>query len=273
MCLRMTPVGLLGRCRRAGDVSPSRRPVSNPCFGAQGLSVSWVRSDGEVRRAQLHARVDEHVSTAWFVRHCSGLPNSPVCEPDTLTTRRPPCKMTRVEMRRISCAPPSVSRSVDRRTDSTVSYTRLGSTRGSSDGERYTNPVSSRLAFDGDCRGSRLGRLRRHGQHIGRPIESSPVVQTESREKHADHTYGFTVKYYPREYVFLNEDPIQTTIQPKVVYRVRFQRKDIAAGQVAEHEPSGLTVSVFELSPGLPLHDWLDSSGLLSPGSETFSSD
>lgn len=106
-------------------------------------------------------------------------------------------------------------------------------------------------------------------QQIGRPMESPPVVQTERREKHTDHTYGFTVKYYSRDYVFLKEDPIQSAMQPPEVYRVRFQRKDIAAGKVAEHEHPGLTISVFALSPGLPLRDWLDSSGLLSPGSET----
>jgi hypothetical protein len=105
-------------------------------------------------------------------------------------------------------------------------------------------------------------------QHIGRSTESSPVVQAESREKYADHTYGFTVKYYPSEYVPLIEGPTQTTTQLKVVQRVRFQRKDIETGQVADHEPSGLTVSVFERSPERLLHDWLDSSGLLPPGSE-----
>ena len=98
--------------------------------------------------------------------------------------------------------------------------------------------------------------------------ESSPVVQTESREKHTDRTYGFTVKYYPKEYVLLTDGPIQTATQPPAVQRVRFQRKDIAAGQVAGYEPPGLTVSVFERSPERLLHEWLDSAGLLPPGSE-----
>ncbi len=106
-------------------------------------------------------------------------------------------------------------------------------------------------------------------QQIGRPMESPPAVQNERREKHTDHTYGFTVKYYPSEYGILTEGPLQTTAQPPAVQRVSFQRKDIAAGQVADHEHPGLTISVFALSPGLPLRDWLDSSGLLSPGSET----
>ncbi|MBH0204860.1 MAG: hypothetical protein HP498_03395 [Nitrospira sp.] len=105
-------------------------------------------------------------------------------------------------------------------------------------------------------------------RQISKPAESSPVVQTESREKHADHTYGFTVKYYQKEYALLTDDPHQATTQPPAVQRVYFQRKDISTGQVAGHEPPGLTISVFELPPGRLLGEWLDSSGLLPPGSE-----
>ncbi|MGZ8385699.1 MAG: hypothetical protein ACXWWI_07005 [Nitrospira sp.] len=105
-------------------------------------------------------------------------------------------------------------------------------------------------------------------RQIGRSTESSPVVQTEGREKHADHTYGFTVKYSPKDYVLLTESPLQTTTQPPAVQRVRFQPKDIATGQVADRESPGLTISVFTLSPGRSLGEWLDSSGLLPPGSE-----
>ncbi len=104
-------------------------------------------------------------------------------------------------------------------------------------------------------------------RQIGKSTESSPVVQTQGREKHVDHTYGFTVKYYPKEYVLLT-DGLQTTTQPPAVQRIRFQRKDIGAGQVAGYEPPGLIVSVFERSPERLLHEWLDSSGLLPPGSE-----
>ena len=105
-------------------------------------------------------------------------------------------------------------------------------------------------------------------RQIGRSMESSTAVQTGGREKHVDHTYGFTVKYYPTEYVLLADDPHQSTTQPPAVQRVHFQRKDIATGQVADHELSGLTISVFERSPSPSLRDWLDSSGLLPPGSE-----
>jgi hypothetical protein len=76
-------------------------------------------------------------------------------------------------------------------------------------------------------------------RQVGRSTESVPIVQTESRAKHTDHTYGFTVKYYPKEYVLLTDDPHQATTQPPTVQRVHFQRKDIAADQ----EPPGLTIS------------------------------
>ena len=97
--------------------------------------------------------------------------------------------------------------------------------------------------------------------------KSSTIFQTEGREKHADHTYGFTVKYSPKDYVLLTEG-LQATTQPQAVQRVRFQRKDIAASQVADHESPGLTISVFTQSPGRSLYDWLDSYGLLPTGSE-----
>jgi hypothetical protein len=103
---------------------------------------------------------------------------------------------------------------------------------------------------------------------VSKSTESSPAVRTESREKHTDHAHGFTVKYYPTEYVLLMDDPHQATTQPATVHRVHFQRKDIVTGQVADHEPPGLTISVFERSPSPSLRDWLDSSGLLPPGSE-----
>jgi hypothetical protein len=105
-------------------------------------------------------------------------------------------------------------------------------------------------------------------RQIGKSTESSPVVQTEGREKYTDRTYGFTVKYSPKDYVFLSEGPLQTTTQPAAVQRVRFQRKDIATGQVAAHESPGLTINVFTQSPGRSLREWLDSSGRLPPGSE-----
>lgn len=105
-------------------------------------------------------------------------------------------------------------------------------------------------------------------RQVGKSAESVPVVQAESREKHTDRTYGFTVKYYPSEYVLLTEGPLQTTTQPPAVQRVRLQRKAIAAGQVSDQEAPGLTISVFTPSPERSLGEWLDSWGLLPPGSE-----
>jgi hypothetical protein len=105
-------------------------------------------------------------------------------------------------------------------------------------------------------------------RQIGKSTDSAPVVQAEMREKHTDHTYGFTVKYYSKDYVLLTDGSPQATTQPPAVHRVHFQRKDLATGKFADHEPPGLTISVFELPPGRLLGEWLDASGLLPPGSE-----
>ena len=68
--------------------------------------------------------------------------------------------------------------------------------------------------------------------------------------------------------MLLTEGPIQTTTQPTAVQRVRFQRKHIAAGQFADLEPPMLTIQVFPRPSGRSLRDWLNSFGLLPPGSE-----
>ena len=104
-------------------------------------------------------------------------------------------------------------------------------------------------------------------RQIGRPTGSSPVIQTEGWQMHTDPTYGFAVGY-PKDYVILKEVTLPTPTQPPAVQRVRFQQKDIAAGQFADLEPPGFTIHVFTRSSGRSLRDWLDSFGLLPPGSE-----
>lgn len=84
---------------------------------------------------------------------------------------------------------------------------------------------------------------------------------------HTDPTYGFAVEY-PKDYVILKEVALPAPTQPAAVQRVRVQRKDIAAGQFADLEPPGLTIHVFTRSSGRSLREWLDSFGLLPPGSE-----
>ena len=106
-----------------------------------------------------------------------------------------------------------------------------------------------------------------------RRISRAPPSASLSVDRRANSSVSHTGEGSTRgisdgKYVLLLDDPHQATTQPAAVHRVHFQRKDNATGQVADHEPSGLTVSVFERSPSPSLRDWLDSSGLLPPGSE-----
>jgi hypothetical protein len=104
-------------------------------------------------------------------------------------------------------------------------------------------------------------------RQLDRPTGASPVIQTKGWQMHSDPTYGFAVEY-PKGYVILKEVTLPTPTQPPAVQRVRFQRKDIAAGQFADLEPPGLTIQVFARPSGRSLRDWLDSFGLLPPGSK-----
>ena len=104
-------------------------------------------------------------------------------------------------------------------------------------------------------------------RQLDRPTGASPVIQTKGWQMHNDPTYGFIVEY-PKEYVILKEVTLPTPTQPPAVQRVRFQRKYIAAGQFADREPPMLTIQVFPRPSARSLRDWLNSFGLLPPGSE-----
>lgn len=97
------------------------------------------------------------------------------------------------------------------------------------------------------------------------PVVPSPVVQTAGWLTHTDSTYGFAVRY-PEEYVILKEAILPTPTQPPAVQRVRFQEKEIAAGQFADLEPPRFSVDVFERRPAGSLRDWLRSHDLLPAG-------
>jgi hypothetical protein len=104
-------------------------------------------------------------------------------------------------------------------------------------------------------------------RQLDRPTGASPVIQTKDWQMHNDPTYGFAIEY-PKGYVILKEVTFPTPTQPAAVQRVRFQQKDIAAGQFADREPPMLTIQVFQRPSGRSLRDWLNSFGLLPPGSE-----
>ncbi len=104
-------------------------------------------------------------------------------------------------------------------------------------------------------------------RQLDRPTGASPVIQTKGWQMHTDPVYGFAIEY-PKEYVILKEITLPTPTQPAAVKRVRFQQKHIAAGQFADLEPPMLTIQVFPRPSGRSLRDWLNSFGLLPPGSE-----
>jgi hypothetical protein len=79
---------------------------------------------------------------------------------------------------------------------------------------------------------------------------------------YTDTAYGFSIKY-PDTYVILPEPTPLPATTPPVVHRVRFQDKQRASGQFANREPAQFAVDVFELDPVVPLHDWLQSAGLV----------
>lgn len=104
-------------------------------------------------------------------------------------------------------------------------------------------------------------------RQLDRPTGASPVIQTKGWQMHNDPTYGFAIDY-PKRYVILKEVTLPTPTQPAAVQRVRFQQEDIAAGQFADLEPPMLTIQVFPRPSGRSLSDWLNSFGLLPPGSK-----
>jgi hypothetical protein len=104
-------------------------------------------------------------------------------------------------------------------------------------------------------------------RQLDRPTGMSPVIQTKGWQMYNNPTYGFAIEY-PKGYVILKEVTLPTPTQPPAVQRVRLQRKDIAAGHFADLEPPVLTIHVFARSSGRSLREWLDSFGLLPPGSE-----
>ena len=102
---------------------------------------------------------------------------------------------------------------------------------------------------------------------VGGPKPPPPVIQQVGWLMHSDSTYGFAVRY-PNDDVILKESTLPIPAQPPAVLRLRFQQKNIAAGQFADLEPPRFTIQVFTRSSGHSLRNWLHSVGLLPPGSE-----
>jgi hypothetical protein len=73
---------------------------------------------------------------------------------------------------------------------------------------------------------------------------------------YTDKAYSFTIKY-PKTFVILREPTRQSEAVPHVRHRVRFQDKQLAAGQTAALEPPQFSIEVLENEGSLSLRDWL----------------
>ncbi len=97
------------------------------------------------------------------------------------------------------------------------------------------------------------------------PTGQSPVVDKAGWQTYTDTAYGFSIQY-PKEYVILAEATLPTPTRPPAVQRVRFQDRQIAAGQFAELQPAMFSIDVFERRPAVALGDWLRSDDVLLAG-------
>jgi hypothetical protein len=94
-------------------------------------------------------------------------------------------------------------------------------------------------------------------------MPAAPAGQT-TWSTYLDPVTGFSVRY-PSEYVVLPEPRPLPDSTPRLVQRVRFQVKQIAAGQFADTEPSTFRVEVFD-APAGSLRTWLDANTRLPSG-------
>ena len=100
---------------------------------------------------------------------------------------------------------------------------------------------------------------------VSAPTGQSPVVEKAGWQTYTDSAYGFSIQY-PDEYAILPEAALPTPTRPPAVQRVRFQVRQIAAGQFAELEPARFSIDVFEPGPAVALRDWLRSDAVLPAG-------
>jgi hypothetical protein len=101
------------------------------------------------------------------------------------------------------------------------------------------------------------------GQQPTEPSRSSTTPA--GWQTHTDAVYGFAVDY-PPDHVILPEPAGPTDTRPATLRRVRFQTKQIAAGQFADLEPAILTIQVMERDRRQTLREWLQASRRLPAG-------
>jgi len=89
-----------------------------------------------------------------------------------------------------------------------------------------------------------------------------PPAAPSGWQTYSDADYAFALDF-PPEYV-IQAEPVQPPAARRLpLRRVRFQQRDIAAGQFADREPAQFTVEVFERLGRQSLREWLQSEGRL----------
>lgn len=88
---------------------------------------------------------------------------------------------------------------------------------------------------------------------------SSSYEEPDEWFTYTDPDYGFAIKY-PDVYVILPEPAALPETTPPMLDRVRFQDKARASGEFVDREPAQFAIDIFDLSPALPLRDWLEAA-------------
>lgn len=81
-------------------------------------------------------------------------------------------------------------------------------------------------------------------------------------QTYSDTAFAFAVDF-PPDYVIQSEPAQPAATRRPPLRRVRFQQRDIAAGQFADREPAKFTIDVFERIGRQGLREWLQSEGRL----------
>ena len=92
-----------------------------------------------------------------------------------------------------------------------------------------------------------------------------PAAAPSGWQTYRDADYAFAIEF-PPDYVIQAEPAQPPASRRPPLRRVRFQQRDIAAGQFADREPAQFTVEVFERIGRQGLREWLQSEGRLPQG-------
>jgi hypothetical protein len=90
-----------------------------------------------------------------------------------------------------------------------------------------------------------------------------PTMKTQGWKTYQDPAFGFSVRY-PGSLTILPEKPLPER-RPRLLHRVAFLDRGLAASDTAALQPPQLAVEVFAPAAG-PLRSWLEDNGRLIAG-------